>query len=303
MMNCIFGIDIGGTEIKIGKFHYDKLLLKTSIKTDVSDQGKRILADVFNKIDELSQGDNIVGIGVGVPGPVVKGVVNGCQNLGWGIVEAEAIIKERYPDARVRVLNDANVAAIGEMAAGSAQKYRDFVMVTLGTGIGGGIVINGEVYEGATGAGGEIGHIQILNAKQRRCNCGKFDCFEKYASATGLVTTALELMQGRETKLHDLEVSSKNIFDLAKTGDEVALAAVNQMVDVLAGTLGNIAAALNPEAFVIGGGVSKAGSFLLDKLVAKFREVAFYPVADTEFVLASLGNDAGIYGAAYVARK
>lgn len=302
-MNCIFGIDIGGTEIKIGKFHQDKLVLKTSIKTDVTDQGKRILADVFKKIDELSKGDRIVGIGVGVPGPVVKGVVNGCQNLGWGVVEAEALIKARYPDARVRVLNDANVAAIGEMAAGSAQKYRDFVMVTLGTGIGGGIVINGEVYEGATGAGGEIGHMQISQDKQRRCNCGRYDCFENYSSATGIVTTALELMKDKETKLHDTEVTSKNIFDLAKAGDEVALAAVNHMVDALAVTLGNIASVLNPEAFVIGGGVSKAGSFLLDKLVTKFREIAFYPVANTEFVLASLGNDAGIYGAAYVVRN
>lgn len=302
-MSCIFGIDIGGTEIKIGKFHQDELLFKTSIKTDVSDGGKRILADIFNKIEELSQGETIEGIGVGVPGPVVKGVVNCAKNLGWGEVAAEAIIKERYPEAKVRVLNDANVAAIGEMAAGSARKYRNFVFVTLGTGIGSGIVIDGEILEGSSGAGGEIGHIQVANGMKRKCNCGKYDCFERYASATGIVLTASELMAGKETRLHEVELTSKNIFDLAKEGDEVALAVVEKTVDTLAVTLANIAAVFNPEAFIIGGGVSKAGNFLLNKISSKFREVCFYAVIGTEFALASLGNDAGIYGAAYVARK
>jgi glucokinase len=302
-MNCIFGIDIGGTEIKIGKFYGDKLEFKTSIKTDISDHGARIFSDIFKKIDELSTGEKIDGIGIGVPGPVVKGVVNGAQNLGWGLVEAEAIIKKRYPKAYCRVLNDANVAAIGEMAVGSARQYRNFVMVTLGTGIGGSIIINGEILEGITGAAGEIGHMQIEYGKKRKCNCGRYDCFEKYASATGLVITALELMKGRQTLLHEREVSSRNIFDLAKEGDAVCLEAVDSMVGKLALAFGNIAAVFNPEAIIIGGGVSKAGDFLLDKVEERFQEICFYPVKDTKFVLATLGNDAGIYGAAYAVRK
>ncbi|HHZ12150.1 MAG TPA: ROK family protein [Acholeplasmataceae bacterium] len=302
-MNCVFGIDIGGTEVKIGKFRDGELVLKTSIKTDTSDGGRRILTDVFQKIEELSLGEKITGIGIGVPGPVTKGVVNGAQNLGWGRVEAEALIRERYPEARVKVLNDANAAAIGEMAAGSASRYRDFVFVTLGTGIGGGIVIGGEVLEGTTGAGGEIGHMQVAYDKKRLCNCGNYDCFERYASATGLVITAKELAEGRKTRLHEVGFSAKTIFDLAKDGDEVAGEAVDMMVDTLAKALANIAAVLNPEAFIIGGGVSKAGDFLLDKLAKRFREVCFFAVRETEFALARLGNDAGIFGAAHVASK
>ena len=302
-MGCIFGIDIGGTEIKIGKFKGRELVLKTSIKTDTSAGGRYVLPDLFRKIDELSKGEKIAGIGVGIPGPVFKGIVNGAQNLGWGRVEAEALIRERYPEARVRVLNDANAAAIGEMAAGSASKFKNFVFVTLGTGIGGGVVIDGEVLEGENGAGGEIGHMQIANDGKRLCNCGRHDCFERYASATGLVITAKELSEGRKTRLHQTGFSAKSIFDLAKEGDEVALEAVDKMVEALAVTLANIGAVLNPEAFIIGGGVSKVGTFLLDKLSTKFREVCFFALKETEFALASLGNDAGIYGAAHVAGK
>ncbi|MDD3999556.1 MAG: ROK family protein, partial [Bacilli bacterium] len=187
-------------------------------------------------------------------------------------------------------------------AVGSAQKYRNFVFVTLGTGIGGGIVLNGEVLEGENGAAGEIGHMQVAYDNKRRCNCGRYGCHERYASATGLVLTAKELMIGKKTILQGVELSSKVIFDFAKAGDAVALQAVEMMVDTLGRTLANIAAVLNPEAFVIGGGVSKAGTFLLEKVQDKFQKYCFYTLKDTKFELASLGNDAGIYGTSYAVR-
>ncbi|NLW49057.1 MAG: ROK family protein [Firmicutes bacterium] len=302
-MNCIFGIDIGGTEIKIGKFYQDKLVLKTSIRTDVSNNGVNIFPDIFTKIEELLDGDQLLGIGVGVPGPVVKGVVRGAQNLGWGNVEAEKLLQEHYPGIIVRVINDANAAAIGEMAIGSARRFRNFVFVTLGTGIGGGVVINGELYEGFTGSAGEIGHLPVATGKKRLCNCGLYDCHERYASATGLVYSAEEMRKGKKTILNDIELNAKNIFDAAKAGDEVALAAVDFMVEKMAIALSTVAATINPEAFVIGGGVSKAGDFLLTKIRRKFQELCFMELRGTEFVLASLGNDAGIYGAAYEIRK
>ncbi|MDD4689300.1 MAG: ROK family protein, partial [Eubacteriales bacterium] len=189
-MNCIFGIDVGGTEIKIGKFYHDQLVLKDKIKTDLSSDGKNIFPDLFRKIDELLGEDTMLGIGVGVPGPVVKGVVYGAQNLGWKVMEAEKIILGHYPNVVARVLNDANAAAIGEMSAGSARRFRDFIFVTIGTGIGGGVVINGELYEGNNGSTGEIGHLRVAEGNLRKCNCGLYDCCERYASATGLVLTA-----------------------------------------------------------------------------------------------------------------
>lgn len=302
-MNCIFGIDIGGTEIKIGKFYDDKLVLKTSIKTNTSENGKFILNDIFNKIDELLEEDHLVGIGVGVPGPVVNGVVLGAQNIGWGKVDAASIINERYPGISVKILNDANAAALGEMASGGARKYKSFVFMTIGTGIGGGIVINGQLVEGNNGSTGEIGHIRVGFENTRKCTCGLYDCIETYASATGIVRTANELKVDRKTKLNDVEITAKNIFDVAKLGDEVALEVVEIMVEKLSSAIAAIANTVNPEAIVIGGGVSKAGEFLLSRLEKRFKELAFYSVRNTEFALATLGNDAGIYGTSFQVRN
>jgi len=302
-MNCIFGIDIGGTEIKIGKFYQKLLVLKTSIKTNLCDGGSHILSDIFIKIDELTLGDTVEGIGIGVPGPVVDGVVLGAQNLNWKRLEAKRILKERYPNCEIAILNDANSAALGEMDQGGAKKYQNFVFLTIGTGIGGGIVINGQLVEGATGSSGEIGHIRVAFENERLCTCGLYDCIEQYASATGIVKTANQLRVGRNTVLNTMEVTSKNIFDHAKLGDEVCLEVVAQMIEKLATATAAIANIINPEAILIGGGVSKAGEFLLTRLQKRFRELAFYSVRDTKFGLAELGNDAGIYGDGFAVRK
>ncbi|MGD9604610.1 MAG: ROK family protein [Bacilli bacterium] len=302
-MNVVFGVDIGGTEIKIGKFHQGKLLTKIAIKTTNENEGKQILPSIFHTIDQMADHDQIIGIGLGVPGPVVDGVVLGAQNLNWKRVEASKLILEKYPNINVAILNDANAATLGEMAYGGGRKFSNFVFLTIGTGIGGGIVINEQLVEGYTGSTGEIGHIRVAFNNERQCTCGLYDCLEQYASATGLVKTVKLLLLNQTSLINGNDITAENIFNFAKKNDEVCLKAVELMVEKLATALAAIANTVNPEAFVIGGGVSKAGQFLLDKVEKRFKELAFFSVRSTEFHLAELGNDAGIYGTSYAASK
>ncbi|MCK9471643.1 MAG: ROK family protein [Bacilli bacterium] len=302
-MKCVFGIDIGGTDIKIGKFYNDELVLKTSIKTNRSDDGIHIFPDIFKKIDELLGDDILEGIGVGVPGPVLENSIVSSKNLGWDKINILEIIKNKYPNIAISLLNDANAAAVGEMIRGGAVGYHSFIFITLGTGIGGGIIIDDELIEGNTGSAGEIGHIRVGFNNERLCKCGLFDCVEQYSSATGIVHTANILRLNRETKLNEVEVTSKNIFDYAKLGDEVALEAVNSLVEKLSTALAAVTNTVNPEAIVVGGGVSKAGDFLIDRLEKRFNELCFFSVRGTKFALAKLGNDAGMYGTNYMVRK
>ncbi|HHU56563.1 MAG TPA: ROK family protein [Acholeplasmataceae bacterium] len=299
-MKCILGIDIGGTKIKIGKFIESELVEIVEMHTNTTNRGEHILDEVYAKVDELVGEDELIAIGIGVPGPVVDGVVLGAHNLGWGRKDIRAEVLKRYPNIKCTVLNDANAATLGEMAFGGGRGYKDFVFITLGTGIGGGIVINNELIEGSTGSCGEIGHIRVGFHNHRKCNCGLYDCVEQYASATGIVKTAKEFIIGRRTRLHDVEeLTSKTIFDIAKDGDYIANEIVNDMVEKFATALSQIANTINPQAFVIGGGVSKAGSFLLNKLEKRFNELAFFSVRGVNFELAKLGNKAGMYGNFY----
>lgn len=302
-MDCIFGIDIGGTDIKIGKFCNDQLIIKSSIKTNKEDNGKHIFSDIFSKIDELASFDNVKGIGIGVPGPVLNNSIVSSKNLGWDRINVLEIVTNKYPKVKVAVLNDANAAAVGEMIKGGAVDYSSFLFITLGTGIGGGIIINNELIEGNTGSAGEIGHIRVGFNNARLCKCGLYDCVEQYASATGIVHTANILKKDRVTKLNEEEVTAKSIFDNAKLGDIVALEAVNSLVEKLSTALAAVTNTINPEAIVIGGGVSKAESFLIDRLEKRFNELCFFSVKGTKFALAKLGNDAGIYGTSYIVRK
>lgn len=302
-MKCIFGVDIGGTNIKIGKFINGKLVDFQSIATNTKNNGEYILSDCYQKIHNMLADDELIGIGMGVPGPVVDGVVLAAHNLGWGKFDVVGKIKEEFGDIIVRVTNDANAATIGEQHLGGGMGYDDFVFLTLGTGIGGGVIMNSELIEGVTGSCGEVGHIRVDFRNLRKCNCGLYDCVEKYASATGIVQTAKELIPGRQTTLSLDNLSSKIIFDEAKKGDLLALEVVDQMIEKFATALSQIANTINPQAFVIGGGVSKAGDFLIDKLQKRFQELAFFSVRDTEFRLATLGNDAGIYGCYYLVEK
>ncbi len=300
-----FGVDIGGTTIKMGFFETTgQLIDKWEIKTNTTNGGADILSDVAKAIDnklaqEAISKDEVQGVGIGVPGPVRSdGVVNRCVNLGWGIVNvAEELGSLTGLD--VKVGNDANVAALGEMWQGGAKGCKDVVMVTLGTGVGGGIIVDGKIVAGFNGAGGEIGHITVNPDEIEACNCGQYGCLEQYTSATGIVRMAKRKLakSDDETSLRKFEpLTAKDIFDEAKAGDEIAKELVDELGEILGATLSKIACVVNPEVFVIGGGVSKAGAILMDTIQEHYKETAFHAAKDTRFELATLGNDAGIYG-------
>jgi glucokinase len=307
MKEYIFGIDIGGTTIKLGLFKNDGILLdKWEINTRKECNGKYIIPDIVATLEEKLKYKNIIkedilGIGIGVPGPILDdGTVLKCVNIGWGVFN---VVEEfnKLINLLVKVSNDANVAALGEMWQGGGKGYENVVMITLGTGVGGGIIVNSKVISGSHGAGGEIGHIKISNNETKICGCGNKGCLEQYASATGIVNTAKELLSNTtiSSKLREVEnLSAKEIFDAAKNGDELAKKLVDDLGDKLGKALAHIACVVDPEVFVIGGGVSKAGEILTNTVQEHFKKNAFHASRDTRFELARLGNDAGIYGAA-----
>lgn len=299
-MKCIFGIDLGGTQIKIGKFIDEKLVLKYAIDTDVSNDGENIISDICENIEKNIGDDTLIGIGVDVPGPAKNGWVLGAQNIGWKEVNVREEILRHFPDVLVVVLNDANAALFGEYYCGGAKGYQNVVMMTLGTGLGGGIIIDGKVYEGANGSSGEIGHI-CIEKNGRECTCGLRGCVEQYTSAVGILKTAYEMREkcNKETLLNKKDLTCKDVFDFAKAGDEVAIDVIEDVTDKLAIGAASVCNTLNPDLVLVGGGVSKAGMYLLERLEKKFKSYAFYSVRDTRFALATLGNDAGIYGSFY----
>ena len=300
-----FGVDIGGTTVKLGLFRTDgELLDKWEIPTRKEDGGSQILPDVAASIKEKMAEKGIdpaevQGIGVGVPGPVTpEGVVRKCVNLGWGVFNVEETLSglTGYP---VKAANDANVAALGEMWQGAGKGATSIVMVTLGTGIGGGVIIDGHIVAGATGAGGEIGHIPVSDKETLVCGCGKKGCLEQYASATGVVTLTKRALAASDqpSSLRELsEVTAKDLFDAAKAGDALAADVLEQFGEILGKGLASIACVVNPEMFVIGGGVSKAGTIITDVVKKYFVPHAFHACREAQFKLAELGNDAGIYG-------
>lgn len=300
-----FGVDVGGTSVKMGFFETDgKLLDKWEIRTNTNDKGKEILPDIARAIDnKLAQEginkNDVEGVGIGVPGPVrTDGVVNICVNLGWGVINVAEELSG-MTGLKVKVGNDANVAALGEMWQGGAKGSSDVILVTLGTGVGGGIIVDGKIVAGFDGAGGEIGHITVNNDEIEPCNCGQYGCLEQYTSATGIVRMAKRKLAktADDTKLRSYtRLSAKDVFDEAKKGDEVALGLVDDLGEILGSALSNMACVVNPEVIVIGGGVSKAGQILIDTIQKHYVETAFHACRNTRFELARLGNDAGIYG-------
>lgn len=243
----------------------------------------------------------VEGLGIGVPGPVGKdGVVNRAVNLGWGVKPVAQELGDLV-GLKVRVANDANIAALGESWMGSGKGFDSVIMVTLGTGIGGGIVIDGQILSGAHGAAGEIGHLTVNEQELEACGCGRFGCLEQYASATGIARYARKTLANNEepSRLREIapeELTAKDIFDVAKEGDRIANEVVENVCRLLASALAKICVVVDPEAVLIGGGVSKAGQILLDAIVEPFQGMAFHACKDTKILLASLGNDAGIYG-------
>lgn len=305
MKRYAFGVDIGGTTIKIGLFETNGTLLdKWEISTDKSEEGIHILNDIAESIKQKIQNTSIEvkdveGIGLGVPGPVLDdGTVQKCVNLGWGIFNVEQEL-EKLTGLRVSAGNDANVAALGEMWQGGGKGYQNIVMVTLGTGVGGGVIVDGKVVSGAFGAGGEIGHIKVNTKENECCGCGKKGCLEQYGSATGLVKETKKLLDNteEESALRKIDnYTAKDILDAAKEEDKLAVYAVEQMCNYLGLALSSISCVCDPQAFVIGGGVSKAGTILTAKIHKYFSHYAFHASEKAEFALAQLGNDAGIYG-------
>ena len=305
-MKYCFGVDIGGTTVKLGLFTTDgEIVDKWEIKTRTENQGEAVLPDIAEalkeKLEEKKIGrDEVEGSGVGVPAPVdAEGVVQNTANLGWGYKEVKREMEE-LSGMRAEIGNDANVAALGEMWLGAGKGRKNIVMVTLGTGVGGGIIIDGKPLVGAHGAGGEIGHLCVNYEEIDHCGCGNTGCLEQYASATGITRLANIRLAKDDAKsvLREQEVSAKTVFDAVKAGDAVAKEIAEEFGKYLGHAMANLAAVADPSAIVIGGGVSKAGEVLIEYVEKNFKERAFFANKDTEFVLATLGNDAGICGAA-----
>lgn len=307
---CCFGVDVGGTTVKIGCFDKEgHLISKWEIPTRKESQGKYILPDVAESLKERMEMDgieleNVQGIGIGVPGPVLaNGTVERCVNLGWGHTDMKGILRQYFPGVDIEAGNDANVAALGEVWRGAGRGKKNAVMVTLGTGVGGGVVIDGKIVSGVHGMGGEIGHIHIRDEDQDTCNCGGHGCLEQTASATGLVREAKRLLAANPENTSSLleygeKLEAKDIVACAVQGDELALKAIDTMSFYLGRALASIAMVVDPEVFIIGGGVSRAGKFLNDKIEKYYYEYAPLTGSKSEIVTALLGNDAGIYGAA-----
>ena len=307
MKKYVFGADIGGTTVKLGLFTVEgELLDKWEIPTRKDEGGRFILPDVAASLEaKLTERsivkDEVSGVGIGVPGPVKDdGTVLRCVNLGWGVFNVEEEFEKIF-GLPVKVGNDANMASLGEMWQGGGKGYQSIVMVTLGTGVGGGIIINGKMLSGTNGAGGEIGHICVNDNETEVCGCGKKGCLEQYTSATGITRKAERTLTNtdRASKLRTVQyISAKEIFDAAKEGDDLAMELVENHGRTLGKALASVSCVCDPEAFVIGGGVSKAGDILLETTAKYYQQYAFHASKGTKFVLATLGNDAGIYGCA-----
>lgn len=305
-MKYCFGVDIGGTTVKLGLFQEDgNILDKWEIVTHIEEDGKAILpevsASILDKIDERKMDKkDIIGIGVGVPAPVTEdGVVNGSANLGWKYKEVKKEVED-ITGLMTQVGNDANVAALGEMWKGGGAGQKNMVMITLGTGVGGGVIVRGKIVTGEHGAAGEIGHICVNYEETESCGCGNKGCLEQYASATGIVRLAKRklALETRATILNAENVTAKDVFDAVKADDAVAKEIAEEFGKYLGHALANLAAIADPAVFVIGGGVSKAGEVLIPYIQKPYMEHALFADKDVQFVLATLGNDAGICGSA-----
>lgn len=307
MGNYAFGVDVGGTTVKLGLFDASgRELDKWEIPTVKDNEGTAILPDVaksiLKKMEEkgISEAD-LAGIGIGVPGAVDDEgtLIGGAVNIGW---KPFNIPKElnAYINVPVKAANDANVAAFGEMWQGGGKGYSNMVAVTLGTGVGGGIIVNGNIVTGATGAAGEIGHIHMEDNETEECGCKNKGCLEQYASATGIVRLARRRLAEDDVPsvLREGELSAKAVFDAVKAGDQVAIEIAERFGRYLGKGLALVGNVVNPEVFVIGGGVSKAGEILLSFVMPELQKYAFPPCRGVKLALAKLGNDAGIYGAA-----
>lgn len=306
MKNWCLGIDIGGTSVKFGLFDMEGILLKKwSIPTRIQEKGKNILKDIAVSLEKnftiwgLGR-EQIVGAGIGVPGLVIEdGTVLHAENLGW---DRKAVAREmkNLTGIQVKVENDANLAALGEIWKGSGKNCHSMLFVTLGTGIGCGIVINDKILSGVSGAAGEIGHMHVEDYMTKQCNCGKYGCLEQFASATGICWMGQRALEesAEDSILRGQEMSARIVFDAVRKQDSLAVQIVEKFGYYLGKALAASACIINPERIVIGGGVSMAGNIILDYVEKYYHKYAYPPCENIEFRLASLGSEAGIYGGA-----
>lgn len=307
------GIDLGGTGIKCGIVDENgKIVAIKKCPTRKGVEAKEIISDMANLVKDLQKetGLTLEGVGVGCPGLIdtEKGNVVFCCNLAWRNVPLVKTLKEQL-NLPVFVANDANVAALGEYHFGAGKKYKSLVMITLGTGVGSGIVFNGKLFEGNLGAGVELGH-EVIKIGGEKCTCGRKGCFEAYASATALIRQAKKAMDGdKESLLWKLvdgdkeNLNGKIVFDALREGDKTAEKVVKKYTDYLAAGVTNVINAFHPQAILLGGGICAAGDVFLTPLKRKVNRQIYggTKFAPVEIVVASLGNDAGIYGAAALA--
>lgn len=306
MKQYIFGVDIGGTSVKLGLFQTDGTLLsKWEIPTNIEENGSHILPDINTAIQEKIKEyaldkQNILGVGMGVPGPVEKnGIMHKAINLNWeefNIVKtAESIFG--FP---VKAGNDATIATLGELWQGAGKGLNSMVMFTIGTGVGGGVVIDEKIVAGTFGSAGELGHITVNPTETTSCNCGKKGCLEQYASATGIVNYAKKCMTEKqyETSLSLETLSTKEIVSWAEQNDPLAKHIIEHTGELLGMAFSYAGCFLDPDVILIGGGVSKAGDILLNPIRTAYQKHVFHASKTTPILIATLGNDAGIYGSA-----
>ncbi|MBS8031043.1 ROK family glucokinase [Streptococcus suis] len=319
MSKKIIGIDLGGTSVKLAILTTEgEIQEKWSIKTNILDDGSHIVPDIIDSIKQRFEThgltkDDFLGIGMGSPGVVDSeaGTVIGAYNLNWKTLQ---LVKEQFESALglpFFIDNDANVAALGEQWVGAGNNNPNVVFMTLGTGVGGGVIAAGNLIRGVKGAGGELGHITVDFDEPFACTCGKKGCLETVASATGIVNLSRRYADqyAGDAKLKQMiddgqDVTAKDVFDLAKEGDDLALIVYRHFSEYLGVACANIAAVLNPAYIVLGGGVSAAGEFLLDGVRKVFAENSFPQIKESiQIVLATRGNDAGVLGAASLVLK
>ena len=308
MSRYIYGVDLGGTTVKMGLFDGEGIMLeKWEIKTRKEDSGANILPDIAASIAEKNAEkgiavEDIVGIGMGVPGPITEdGRVLKCANLGWGIFSVADELRKLTGVEKIKVGNDANVAALGEQWRGGGRGFDSIVMITLGTGVGGGIILNGKILTGSNGAAGEIGHLTVNPKETRTCGCGKKGCLEQYSSATGITRMSAEKLESSdedsELRQYDHPITGLELFKAYKNDDKLAKEIVEDFSSYLGLGLSHVAAVVDPQAFVVGGGVSKNGTIVTDVIREKYEQNVMFALKGKEFRLAELGNDAGMYGA------
>lgn len=311
MKPYVLGVDIGGTTVKLGLLSSEGAMLeKWEIPTRTTEDGAGILPDVAQAIRDVLtargiEPQQVEGIGIGVPGPVdERGVVHRCVNLGWGVFSVRERMNQLLPEIpHVAAGNDANVATLGELwqGGGKGGGHKSAVMFTLGTGVGGGVVLNGGIVHGANGGAGEVGHMTVETLETEACSCGKRGCLEQYASASGVVRLARRMLAGSElpSALREMgDFTAQEICDLAREGEKMAAQIVDRCGDYLGRAMSYVSCTIDPDLYIIGGGMSRAGDVLIDAIARHYRSYAFHVSTHTKIVVARLGNDAGIVGCA-----